>query len=269
MPSSSAPPIAKTNGHNGNRELTRSGATHHAHRDIPRNGTFRPWEAARGNVECVRIVIAGDQPIFRDGLHKLIETQKGMRVMGECPITPGVVQLARNLKPDVVLLDLGLPGRSGLQVLRDLAQLSPSVRTLVLATAAEESAILEAFYLGARGVVLKGSPRQVLVESIRSVTQGEYWLEGEIVPILIEALRKSPPPQNGALCERDYGLTPQEWKIMGRVANGSSNKEVGQEFSISERTVKHHLTNIFNKLGVSGRVALAVFALEHGLVSKG
>ena len=218
--------------------------------------------------ERVRIVIADDHPIFRDGLRRLIESQPEMYVAGESSVGAEAVRLARDLKPDIVLLDLALPRRSGFQVLNDLAALTPPVRTLVLSAAVEENAILEAFYLGARGVVLKESPREMLLNSIRSVMDGQYWLDSESVPIVIEALRKAPPSQNGTAGPKDYGLTPRELKIVEKVANGSSNKEVGQEFSISERTVKHHLTNVFNKLGMSGRVELVVFALEHGLVNR-
>jgi DNA-binding NarL/FixJ family response regulator len=213
-------------------------------------------------------VIADDHPIFRDGLRKLIESQPGMCVTGESSVGAEAVRLARELKPDILLLDLGLPRHSGLQVLNDLAGLSSPVRTLMLVAAVEESSILEAFYLGAHGIALKGSPREVLLEGIRSVIAGEYWLDSESVPIVIAALRKSLPSQNGATCGKVYGLTPRELKIVGRIANGSSNKEAGQEFRISERTVKHHLTNIFKKLGISSRLELAIFAANHGLVSQ-
>jgi DNA-binding NarL/FixJ family response regulator len=178
-----------------------------------------------------------------------------------------VVTLARELKPDLLLLGLGLPQRAGLEVLNSLASLYPPIRILVLVTAVEEGSILESFYRGAHGIVLRGSPREVLLNSIRSVIAGQYWLDGESVPILIEALRKPPSSQKGAAPTKDYGLTPHELRIVRKIANASSNKEMGQELSISERTVKHHLTNIFNKLGISSRVELAVFALKHGLIS--
>jgi len=226
-------------------------------------------DPTRRNGGRVRVMIADDLPIFRDGLRKLIESQPGMCVAGESSVGAEVVRMVRELKPDILLLDLALPRHSGLQVLNDLAGLSSPVRTLVLAATVEESSILEAFYLGAYGVVLKASPRKVLLNSIRSVIAGQYWLDNESFPIVIEALRKSPPSQNGTTPGNGYGLTPSELKIVERVAYGSSNKEVGQEFSISERTVKHHLTNVFNKLGISSRVELAVFALERGLVNKG
>ena len=226
-------------------------------------------EPARSDRGSTRILIADEHPIFRDGLRKLIESQRGLSVIGESSVGAEVVRLARELRPDILLLDLGLPRRSGFQILNDLAGLTSPIRTLVMVAAVEEGPILEAFYLGAHGIVLKGSPREVLLKSIRSVIAGQYWLDGESVPIVIEALRKSFPSRNGATGEKDYGLTPRELKIVEKIANGSSNKEVGQEFSISERTVKHHLTNVFNKLGLSSRLELAVFALEHGLVNRG
>jgi two-component system, NarL family, nitrate/nitrite response regulator NarL len=225
-------------------------------------------EAARRD-GGTRILIADDLPIFRDGLRKLIESQRGFCVIGESAIGAEVIRLARELRPDILLLDLGLPQRSAFRVLNDLAGLAPPVRTLVMVSAVEEGPILEAFYLGAHGIVLKGSSREVLLKSIRSVIAGQYWLDHESVPIVIEAVRKSFPSWKGATGEKDYGLTPRELKIVERIATGSSNKEMGQEFSISERTVKHHLTNVFNKLGMSSRLELAVFALEHGLVNRG
>jgi two-component system, NarL family, nitrate/nitrite response regulator NarL len=258
--------VLPSNDDDGKKEPAGPGAKSRNGRGV-KNSLRR--ESTRRNGEYISILIADDLPIYRDGLRKLIESQPGMRVAGEMSVGVEVVRMARELKPDILLLDLGLPRRSGLQVLRDLADLSPAVRTLLLAAEVDESSILEASYLGARGIILKGSSGEVLLKSIRSVMAGMYWLDGETVPIFIEALRKLVPFQNGVTCRKDYGLTPQELKIVGRIVNGSSNKEVGQEFSISERTVKHHLTNIFNKLGISSRVKLAVFAVEHSLVNKG
>jgi two-component system, NarL family, nitrate/nitrite response regulator NarL len=224
--------------------------------------------ASRRNGDRAGILIADDHPIFRDGLRKLIESQQGMWVTAESSVSGEVVRLARTLKPQVILLDLGMPRRSSFQVLTELAGLSLPVRTLVMAETVEQSTILEALYLGAYGIVLKGSPREVLLKSICSVIEGQYWLDNASVPIVIEALRKGSTSPNAASGGRDFGLTPQELKIVGTVANGSSNKEVSQAFNISERTVKHHLTNVFNKLGLSSRLELAVFALEHGLANK-
>ena len=217
---------------------------------------------------CARLLIADDAPIVRDGLRNLIESQPELGVAGESSVNGEVVTLAREIRPDLILLGLGSPESSGLEVLNNLASLYPPVRILVLVGSVEESAIVEAFYLGAHGIVLRGSSREVLLNSIRSVIAGQYCLDRESVPILIEALRRPVTSQKSAPSARDYGLTPHELKIVRKIANASSNKEMGQELSISERTVKHHLTNIFNKLGISSRVELAVFALKHGLISQ-
>ena len=222
----------------------------------------------RPAADRVRILIADDNPIFRDGLRKLIESQAEMFVSGDSAVGSDAIELARELKPDLILVDLGFPERSGLKLLSELSRLSAPSRTLVMAATLEESSILEAFHRGARGIVLKSSPRAILLKSIRAVLAGQYWLDHAGLPIVIEALRSSPSFRCTSSRTLDYGLTPRELKIVGRVASGSSNKEVGQEFSISERTVKHHLTNIFSKLHLSGRVELAVFALEHGLVGR-
>jgi two-component system nitrate/nitrite response regulator NarL len=221
------------------------------------------------NGGCARLLIADDAPIIRDGLRTLIESQPELCVAGESSVGVEVITLARELKPDLLLLGLGLPQSSGLEVLNSLASIYPPIRILVLVGSVEESSIVEAFYLGAHGIVLRGSTREVLLNSIRCVIAGQYWLDGESVPILIEALRKPVTSQKVAPSGRDYGLTPHELKIVRKIANASSNKEMGQELSISERTVKHHLTNIFNKLGISSRVELAVFALKHGLINQG
>ena len=224
--------------------------------------------ATRRNGDRAGVLIADDHPIFRDGLRKLIESQPGIWVTAESSVGGEVVRLARALKPQIILLDLGLPRRSGFRVLTELASLSLPVRTLVLAEVVEQSTVLEALYLGAHGIVLKGSPREMLLKSICSVIEGQYWLDNSSVSVVIEALRKGSPTLNVPTAGRDFGLTPQELKIVETVANGSSNKEVSQAFNISERTVKHHLTNVFSKLGLSSRLELAVFALEHGLANK-
>jgi len=135
-------------------------------------------------------------------------------------------------------------------------------------TNVDKPQILESFRLGAQGVVLKTANRNVLAESIQSVMAGQYWLDSETLRVMVHALRELLLPCNEGTPVRDYGLTPRELDIIAKIANGRSNKEVGEEFSISERTVKHHLTNIFSKVGVSSRLQLALFAVNHDLKSK-
>ena len=219
------------------------------------------------NLHPIRVVIADEQPVFRRGLRRLLEFAHGLQVLGEASDAPGTVKLVRQLKPDILLLDLPLSRGFELQGAINFATYLAPVRTLVMLTATDRTHIVEAFRLGAHGIVLKTSPQEVLLQSIQSVMTGHYWLESESVGILVEAVRDLLTQGNGVTSRKEYGLTPRELDIIAKIASGHSNKEVGEEFSISERTVKHHLTNIFSKVGVSSRLQLALFAVNHHLMS--
>ena len=219
------------------------------------------------NLHPIRVVIADEQPVFRRGLRRLLEFAYGLQVLGEASDAPGAVKLVRQLKPDILLLDLALSRGFELQGAINFAAYLAPVRTLVMLTATERTQIVEAFRLGAHGIVLKTSPQEVLLQSIQTVMTGHYWLESESVGILVEAVRDLLTQGNGVTSRKEYGLTPRELDIIAKIASGHSNKEVGEEFSISERTVKHHLTNIFSKVGVSSRLQLALFAVNHHLMS--
>jgi len=219
------------------------------------------------NFHHIRVVIVDDQPIFCRALRRVFESDPSFDVLGEASDAPSAMKLIRQLKPDILLLDLALSRRFELRGVNNFASYLAPVRTLVMLAAIEKASIVEAFRLGAHGIVLKTSPQQVLVQSLRSVMAGHYWLESEGIAILIDALRDFLSQSNGTTSTKEYGLTPRELDIISKIANGRSNKEVGEEFSISERTVKHHLTNIFGKVGVSSRLQLALFAVNHHLMT--
>ncbi len=217
---------------------------------------------------AVRIVIADEHPILRQNLRRLLESEPSILVVGEASDACGANRLTRQVKPDILLIDFTLSQRFEFQVLNESASHSHQVRIVVMVTAVEKAHLVEAFRFGAHGIVLKTSTTQVLLNSLRSVMAGQYWLESESVAVLVEALRESLYQGNGAKSPKEYGLTRREVEIMTKIANGSSNRQVGQDFSISERTVKHHLTNIFTKIGVSSRFQLALFAVNHHLMNS-
>jgi two-component system, NarL family, nitrate/nitrite response regulator NarL len=218
----------------------------------------------------VRIVIADDHPIFRDGLRRLLEAEPDLKVLGEASDGAEAVKQARHLKPDILLLDLAMPRMPGLEALRDLSN-SPGtspVRVILLTAAAEKNQIVEALQLGARGVVLKDSATQLLLKCIHTVMAGEYWVGRESVSNLVQYLRSLMQSSNDEARKKKFGLTPRELEIVSAVVAGYSNKEIAEYFKISEDTVKHHLSNIFDKLGVSTRLELALFAVNQSLPLK-
>ena len=216
----------------------------------------------------VRILIADDHPIFRDGLKRLLESEGEFKVIGEACDGVEAVAMVRQLVPEVMLLDLAMPRRQGLETLRELASDARSVRVILLTAAAEKEQIVEALQLGARGVVLKDSATQILLKSIRAVMNGEYWVGRESVSNLVQYLRTLVTPPSAFPQRNKYRLTPRELEIIAAVVAGFANKEIAQYFKISEDTVKHHLSNIFDKLGVSTRLELALFAVNQALPLK-
>jgi two-component system nitrate/nitrite response regulator NarL len=219
------------------------------------------------NPNSCRLLIADDHAGFRDSVRKLIETENGFSVAGEAGNGSEAVRKARELKPDVVLLDLAMPRRSGLEALRDLAAAGCAAHTIVLTAAIDKFQLVEALRLGARGVVLKDSAIEMLPEAIHSVMAGQYWVARETVGDLIAALRSVVSPA-GSPAEQKFDLTDRELEIVETVVAGYSNKDIASRFSISQHTVKHHLSSIFDKLGVYSRLELALFALNHELVKR-
>jgi two-component system, NarL family, nitrate/nitrite response regulator NarL len=215
----------------------------------------------------IRILIADDHPLFRDGLRRLLQAEAGFEVVAEASDGDGLVALARKTRPDVILLDLAMPKQDGMEVLRELSAAKLPVRTLLLTASINKAQIVQALRLGAYGVILKESTTQRLFDCIRCVMAGQYWVGRESVSDLVMALRSIAPPDNGAGRVPDFGLTPRELEIVTLVVAGYSNPDIAQRCSISEQTVKHHISNIFDKLGVSNRLELALFAVNHRLTA--
>ena len=213
----------------------------------------------------IRIVLADDHPLVREGLRQLLDRERDFAVIGEAPDGREAVALAISLRPDILLVDLAMPRAGGLEALQDLREKKSPVRTIVLTAALRRADIVDALRLGARGVVLKDVPTDVLFTSIRAVVSGRYWLVRNSFTDLTRALRslESGTQQTGSM----FSLTPRQLEVVSSVVAGLTNKEIAARLAVSEQTVKHHLTQIFDKVGVSSRLELAVFATHHGLGS--
>jgi two-component system, NarL family, nitrate/nitrite response regulator NarL len=204
----------------------------------------------------IRIVIADDHAIFRDGLRRLLMTDKGFTVVAEAADGKEAIRLTRELNPNILLLDLAMPRMPGIDVLRELAHKQDPVYIILLTAAIQPFEVTGAFQLGAKGVVLKSSPPELLLKAIHAVAQGKHWVEGEALTDWTRIVRK--PTGIG-------GLTSRELEIISAIQSGNSNREIANKLSISEETVKRHLSNIFGKLGVSSRLELALLATKHNL----
>lgn len=217
----------------------------------------------------IRIAIADDHPIFRDGLRRLLEAEANLQVVGEAADGRQAIDLVKQTKPDILLLDVAMPNLPGLEALRELSEARDPVRVIILTASIERQQMLQALQLGARGIVLKESATQVLMKSLVAVMDGSYWVGKDSVPDLKELVLKDMPALEEPSPGEKWGLTRREMQMVAAIVEGSSNRDIAEKFGVREDTVKHHLTSIFSKLGVTTRLELALFALEHKLVPKG
>jgi DNA-binding NarL/FixJ family response regulator len=211
---------------------------------------------------AIRLVLVDDHPIVLQGLQQLFERHDDFEVVGCCPDGTTAIEAVGELQPDVLVMDLRMPGLNGLDVLRTLATSQSRCRIVLLTAIVRDSEVMEAIKLGVRGIVLKESSPDVLIDCVRRVYRGEQWLERETVTRALQGMlvRES--------AARDVGqtLTPREVEIVQMVAHGFRNKVIAERLSISEGTVKVHLHNVYEKLGVDGRLELVLCAQQKGLI---
>ncbi|MFL6199595.1 MAG: response regulator [Thermoanaerobaculia bacterium] len=210
----------------------------------------------------IRLILADDHPIVLDGLVQLFRVEPGFEVLARCRDGEEALREVRVHRPDVLVLDIRMPRRDGLEVLRTLRQEEIPTRIVLLTAAVEEEQLVEALRLGVGGVVLKEMAPHLLVEAVREVHGGGSWLDkGSVSRIVTKLLHQDEGRREAAGL-----LTPRELEIVRMVARGLRNRAIAEELLISEGTVKIHLHNIYQKLAVDGRLELAVYAQAKGLV---
>src|SRR6476469_3128477 len=221
----------------------------------------------------IRIVVADDHPIFRDGLCRLLALEEDFEVVAQAQDGREVLDVLQTHEPDILLLDLKMPGLDGLATLQRLQAVRNRTRVIVLTASDDKNEFVQAMKLGTSGIVLKQTATELLIKSIRKVHAGEIWLDSHTTAAVIRqfvandegpAVQSLPPAPPTRERERSP-LSQREREIVALVAQGFKNKEMAEKMFISEQTVKNHLHNIFDKLGVSDRLELALYAIHKNI----
>src|SRR5690242_17728592 len=222
----------------------------------------------------IRIVVADDHPIFRDGLCRLLALEEDFEVVAQAQDGRQVLDVLQQHEPDILLLDLKMPGLDGLATLQRLQIAKNKTRVIVLTASDDKNEFVQVMKLGTSGIVLKQTATELLIKSIRKVHAGEIWLDSHTTAAVIRQFvandEVQPPVQSMPAApptrERERSpLSQREREIVALVAQGFKNKEMAEKMFISEQTVKNHLHNIFDKLGVSDRLELALYAIHNNL----
>jgi two-component system nitrate/nitrite response regulator NarL len=228
----------------------------------------RASAAAVRSADIIRIGLADDHALFRGELRTRLEEQTDFAVAGEASSPNETVAMCSSVTPHVLLLDVAMRGAEGFSLLERVRNLQLDTRIVMLTTAMPRNEVVRALQLGARGIVLKDAPAELLFKSIRRVRSGEFWVGRDMVGDLVHALaaaEKAMTPKPILTAPRAFALTARELEIVCAVASGYTNRQMAEKFSIAEDTIKHHLTSIFDKTGVSNRLELALFAIHHRL----
>lgn len=208
----------------------------------------------------IRVLIADDHLVVREGLRAILEVAGDIELVGEATDGAEAVRLAGELTPDVVLMDLRMPNVDGIEAIRQIKARYPELEVVILTTYDDDQDIVQGLRAGARGYLLKDSGREALFDAIRAAARGESLLPSAVIDKVVAHLSEPRAVRTEALSDR-------EQEVLTFLAQGAANKEIAHRLHITERTVKAHVTSIFNKLGVSSRAEAVAVAMRHGLLS--
>jgi DNA-binding NarL/FixJ family response regulator len=219
-----------------------------------------------GSDDLIRVVIAEERRMFREGLRRILDQEEGITIVGEATNAQQTVEVVSQLQPDVLLLDLFILAVDGVEVIDLLKRSSPNTKQLILATSTDSDLILKHLKAGAKGYLTKDASVFELIKAIRTLTQGELWIERKLLTHIVEReAMASPGPGsngNGGVNGKAEPMTPREQEVLNLLSAGKTNKEIARILVISEKTVKSHLNKIFRKLRVHRRLQAAIQTLK-------
>jgi DNA-binding NarL/FixJ family response regulator len=213
--------------------------------------------------DLLRVMLVDDHDLFRTGLRNLLEEQ-GVHIVAEAPDGNLALQLVRELAPDVVVMDLNMPGMNGIEATREITRLAPLTRVLVLTISDQDEDVMDAILAGACGYLMKDSSIQDLMQGIRAASVGESLISPHIASKVLQRIRAASVEAGGTVARPE--LSDRETEVLKLIANGKDNSEIAQELHISPKTVKNHISNILMKLQIENRIQAAVYAVRSGLV---
>ena len=216
----------------------------------------------------IRILIADDHLVVREGLQLILGMEEDLQVVGEAENGETAVRLVADLQPDVVLMDLRMPGIGGLQAIEQILARWPEMAIVILTTYNEDDLMIRGLGAGARGFLLKDTGRETLFNTIRAAARGETLLQPDVMARVMAQTGQTAKPVSAQDAAGQESLTERELQVLTAVARGDRNKEIAYKLGITERTVKAHLTNIYNKLGVDSRAAAVSVAMQQNLLHE-
>ena len=222
--------------------------------------------AALAPEDPLRVMVVDDHDLFRSGLRRLLERSGGIDVVADARRGDEAVQRAVELRPDVVVMDINMPGMSGVEATRALLEVSPQSAVLMLTVTADQDAVLDAVLAGARGYLLKDATLPEIIRGVHGAAAGESLIAPSVAGSLLERLRRHGPPDAPPAAAPQ--LSPREVDVLRLVVAGHDNAEIGRQLHLSASTIKHHVSSSLEKLGVDNRVQAAVMAVRLGLVDE-
>ncbi|MDP4092187.1 MAG: response regulator transcription factor [Bacillota bacterium] len=214
----------------------------------------------------IRILIADDHNMVRQGLKQILELERDFTVVAQAANGAEAVKLAREYKPDIVLMDINMPGTNGLQAIKEMKEENSPSRIIVLTIHQDREYLFKTLQMGAEGYVLKDAEPEVLVEAIRSVYGGQSYIQSNMTKELVREFNRVTLHEKDKSDDND--LTAREVEVLELIAEGMINKEIAKKLYISEKTVKNHVSNIFKKLNVSDRTQAAIYAFKHNIKTE-